>query len=132
MTHLTGTPSSTSLSGLMAQYTRIDTLAENIANTETTRTPDGGPYRRKDVTFSAPPDGQGGVRVEIHADDAPFPVERDPTHPDADADGLVRKPNVSIPQELVGLMQATNAAQANLAAYRIAREAEDSALDLLA
>lgn len=118
-------------SGLSAQRARIDTVAANLANAETTSTADGGPYRRRvvqleEVTFpelvrEAGAPGQedptrrlGGVRVAGVAEDASEgPMVYDPGHPDADENGYVRYPNVSITEEMVEMMEARRLYEAN-------------------
>ena len=118
-------------SGLSAQRARIDTVATNLANAETTRTADGGPYQRRvvqleEVTFpdlvrSADPTREedptrqmGGVRVAGVAQDATEgPLVYDPGHPDADQNGYVRYPNVSITDEMVEMMEARRLYEAN-------------------
>ena len=113
----------TSASGISAERVRIDTIAENIAQAEVTRSPDGGPYRRKVVHFE-PLLRQGedgttttaGVRVsKIATDDTtPFEVVHDPGHPDADAQGNVLYPNVNSTKEMADMILAMRAYEANL------------------
>jgi len=130
-------------SGLSAQRTRIETIAENIANAETTRTAAGGPYRRKVVrlrevpfqealaarTAGTPalpggmvggmpgavsPEAGGGVEVAgIAEDPTPGEVVYDPGHPDADENGYVRLPNVNLTRELIDLLEARRLYEAN-------------------
>ncbi len=115
-------------SGLSAERVRIDTISKNIANANTTRMPGGGepqPYRRQVVHF-APilrklADGSSitdGVRVSKVDGDfkTPFDEIPDPTHPDANADGVVRMPNVNTMKEMADLMTAVRAYEANLKA----------------
>ncbi len=152
-----------SAQGLSAQRLRMDVIAENIANASTTRTEEGGPYRRKEVvlrearTSAAPTFGEElqaalslsrGNRTHL-AGGSPSVARReastvevagiledpsegttvyDPAHPDANEDGYVRMPNVEIVQELVGLMGAARAYEANLAAMRAAQDAADATL----
>lgn len=114
-----------SSSGMAAQRERANVIAENIANAEVTRTPDGsGPYRRKVVSF-APllrdvlgKQLSSGVRVaEVAADTkTPFEVVHDPAHPDADAQGNVAYPNVNATKEMADLVLAMRGYDANMAA----------------
>jgi flagellar basal-body rod protein FlgC len=132
-----------SASGLTAQRLRMDIIAENIANVNTTRTADGGPYRRKTVLFEeiggadpfsmmfanitgmggSIPAPQGmGVRVSrIVEDNSPGLLTYDPTHPDADELGYVRMPNVNIVEEMVNMIAATRSYEANITAMGTVR-----------
>lgn len=124
-----------SATALTAQRLRMDTIAENIANVNTTRTENGGPFRRKTVLFEEIRDtgpfsgivrgallnqgsGQGrGVRVSrIVEDDSPGHLIYDPSHPDADAEGYVRMPNVNIVEEMVNMISASRSYEANITA----------------
>ena len=128
-------------SALAAQRTRIEVAVSNIANSESTRAADGQPYRRRAVmlaadsvnTFDAAM-GQAsatGVKVtSIVEDQAPFRRRYEPGHPDADADGFVALPNVDAPEEMVDMMGAARAYQANLAAIGLIREMVNKALEL--
>ena len=117
-------------SGLTAQQARMDTIAENIANAETTRTAAGGPYRRKVVTVAPVPYG-GGVRVlGTQQDTRPGSTVYEPGHPDADANGFVHYPNVDVTGETVDLMVARRAFEANATAFQVGREMLRRALDL--
>jgi flagellar basal-body rod protein FlgC len=109
--------------GLSAERIRIDVIARNIANAQTTRTPEGGPYRRQLVHFEPilrrAADGSiraAGVRVASIQDDLRTPFERifDPGHPDADAEGFVLMPNVNATREMADLITAVRAYEANL------------------
>lgn len=127
-------------SGLTAQQLRLDVIAENVTNVNTTRTEAGGPYRRKIVVFQAASGRDtfreamarvsagmapnkdhataGGVRVrEIVEDDAPLKQVFDPTHPDADENGYVALPNVDMVKEMTDAMAATQAYSANVTAF---------------
>ena len=109
-------------SGLSAERARVDVIARNIANAQTTYTPEGGPYRREVLRF-APilerlSDGSTrtqGVRVLGVERDADTPFERihDPDHPDADAEGFVLMPNVNTAREMADLITAMRAYEAN-------------------
>ena len=118
-------------SGMSAERLRIDVVAKNIANANTTRTPDGGPYRRQLVNFAPlldrAIDSHGtpgsrrevvGVRVaSVTSDDVtPLPRVFDPANPDADAQGYVTLPNVNPVMEMADLITATRAYEANVAA----------------
>jgi len=119
-----------SASALTAERLRLDVIAENLANAGTTRTAEGGPYRRKVVLF-APRGGVGGVRVVgIARDPSPFRLRYDPGHPDADAAGYVRLPNVDVVKEMVDLITATRAYEANVTAIGAAKAMFQRALDI--
>jgi flagellar basal-body rod protein FlgC len=126
---------------LNVERTRIEVAISNMANAESTRGADGQPYRRRDVVLAADPvtsfdaalgsAGATGVKVAaIVEDNAPFRRRYEPSHPDADADGFVSLPNVDAPQEMVDMLGAARAYQANLAAIGIIREMTSKALDL--
>ncbi|MCC6484529.1 MAG: flagellar basal body rod protein FlgC [Armatimonadetes bacterium] len=108
--------------GLSAQRERLDVVAENIANVNTTRTSQGGPYRRKEVVFetvlqdqSLLSDSPEGVRVsEVARDPSPLKKVYEPGHPDADARGYVTMPNVSVVDEMVDMISATRSYEANV------------------
>ncbi len=119
-------------SALDSQRQRLNIIASNLANAESTRTPDGGPYIRRDVVLRAvSPDksfhsvfdsafangsGPSAVRVtDIIQDERPFRVVYDPDHPDADEKGFLQLPNVNPIEEMVNLMSATRAYEANIA-----------------
>jgi len=120
-----------SVSGLKAQDRRLRLIANNIANARTTRTSSGAPYRRKDVAFSARVDEAGGVDVgEVVEDDAPFKRVYDPGHPDAQ-NGFVLYPNIDVPTEMVNMMSASRAYQANLALMKRYMEMVNVSLELL-
>ena len=124
-----------SASGLFAQRTRLDVIANNIANAETTRTVEGGPYARRQVTFAEALDaklkGRAGVEVAgIEADPAPARLVYDPGHPDARPDGYVAMPNVNIIQEMVEMTAATRSYEANVTAMNAAKSMFTAALEL--
>jgi flagellar basal-body rod protein FlgC len=136
---------SVSASGMSAQRARAELLVENLANAETTRTPEGGPYRRKDVVFttdSAPspfssifesqlkqPDG---VRVaEVVVDDRDPDRRYLPGHPDADKDGYVGFPRINPAEDMVDLMGTTRSFQANVAAITAVKDMIQRSIDLL-
>ena len=126
-------------SGLSAQRLRVQLIAANVANSETTRTPEGGPFRRKDAVFQVQPMGSTtdgmpltGVRVaEVQTSQEPFLTRYEPGHPDADAEGVVKYPNVNPVEEMVNLTEASRSYDANVAVIRAARAMASSAQDLL-
>jgi flagellar basal-body rod protein FlgC len=124
-----------SSSGLFAQRVRLDAIASNIANVNTTRTDKGGPYRRQEVVFRAHSgglqSGNGGVQVdEVMDDPAPPKIVHDPSHPDAGADGNVAMPNVNIVEEMVDMVTATRAYEANVQAITAAKSMVSKALEI--
>lgn len=135
-----------SASGMDAQRTRAELLVENLANAETTRTPDGGPYRRKDVIFSSDP-GNGsfaselgnamrsagtGVKVAGITVDPREPEKRYlPGHPDADKEGYVAFPRMNPAEDMVDLMGASRSYQANVSAISAVKEMIQRSLDIL-
>ena len=132
-----------SASGLSAERLRMEVIANNIANAMATRTSTGGPFRRQDVLFEAvmsefSGDGAlalpdlGGVRiVGVATDQSELPRIHDPGHPDADADGFVTMPNVFLPIEMVNLMTASRAYEANLKVLQNLRQQLEQTLTLL-
>lgn len=130
-------------SGMTAERLRLDVISNNIANVNTTRTLDGGPYRRQFVVFEPRP-GTGpfagmmkqqlqlnGVKVTgIRKDDSPPRMIYEPGHPDADADGYVRMPNINIITEMVDMMTASRAYEANVAAVNVAKSMMLKALEI--
>jgi flagellar basal-body rod protein FlgC len=134
-----------SSSALSVERLRMNVIAENIANAETTRTAEGGPYRRKQVLLAEQPAADvsgmgpaagaavgGGVQaVGVVPDQTPDKLVFDPSHPDANAQGYVRMPNVDIPVEMVDLMTATRAYEANAAAFQSQRQSQERTLELL-
>lgn len=120
-----------SASALTAQKTRLDVVAQNIANAQTTRTAKGGPYQRQVVSFetellrSQGVTGPGlqSVRVaQVTTDRSPGQQVYNPQHPDASADGLVTMPNVNLSQEMVDLITASRTYEANLSVVKNARQ----------
>ena len=116
-----------SASALEAQRQRMNVIASNMANIHSTRTDEGGPYRRKDVIFSAvseqsAPETLVGVKVvDIAADSTPFRTVYDPGHPDANKDGYVSMPNINIIEEMVNMMMASRAYEASVSAFNISK-----------
>ncbi len=136
---------SVSATGLSAQRTVINVVSENLANSQTTRTEEGGPYRRKQALLSpAPPAGNfpqvlsgkmgpqvKGVKAEIVEDPGTdFKVIHDPSHPDADETGSVTMPNVNIMEEMVTLMRATRSYEANVSTFNAAKHMALKALEI--
>ena len=136
---------SVSASGMSAQRTRAELLVENLANAETTRTPEGGPYRRKDVAFaeddavgsfssqldSALGSNVAGVTVsDTIVDSRPSERRYMPGHPDADKDGYVEFPNVNPAEDMVDLMGASRSYEANVAAISAVKDMIQKSLDL--
>jgi flagellar basal-body rod protein FlgC len=124
--------------GMAAQRLRVQLISANVANSETTRTKEGGPYRRKDAVFQAQDMGfsgelaNAGVRVaSIQVSQEPFLTRYEPGHPDADANGVVNYPNVNPVEEMVNLTEASRAYEANIASVRTAKTMATSALDIL-
>ena len=138
---------SVSASGMAAQRTRAALLVENIANSETTRTPDGGPYRRKDAIFSTQDIGSAfgselgaqlegtqltGVSVSgISVDGAPPEKRYMPGHPDADVDGYVSMPRMNPAEDMVDLVGANRSYQANVSAMSAVKDMIQKSIDLL-
>jgi flagellar basal-body rod protein FlgC len=135
---------SISSSGMSAQRRRAEILVENLANSETTRTPGGGPYRRKDVVFQSSPQSspfssvfqaeiqENGVEVaEVVEDDREPDRRYMPGHPDADANGYVAFPNISPASDMVDLMGASRGYEANVAAIGAVKDMINRSIDLL-
>ena len=121
-------------SALKAQSSRMRIIAENIANAESTaRTPGGDPYRRQVPVFEARNvDGATGVALaEVRPDDGDFKLEYDPSHPAANADGYVLRPNVDTLVESMDMREAQRAYEANLNVIETSRAMEVRTLDLL-
>jgi flagellar basal-body rod protein FlgC len=119
--------------GMSAQRTRLNTVASNLANSETTRSADGGPYVRRLPIFQAVELGDEGAGVEvtqIERDPTPGPMLFDPGHPDAGPDGYVRMPNVNVVEEMVDMMTAARSFEANVQAFQTLRDMVQAALGL--
>jgi flagellar basal-body rod protein FlgC len=116
----------------------MEVAVSNLANAESTRGPDGQPYRRRSVVLeTVQTDGSSfnvqaaGVRVaEIVQDQADFRRRYEPSHPDADENGFVAVPNVDVPEEMVDMLGAARAYQANLTAIGLIRDTVQKALEL--
>jgi flagellar basal-body rod protein FlgC len=142
-----------STSGMRAQRARINVISANIANAQTTKTQDGGPYQRQQVIFqevldsvinqdkskvsskykySNPTDTISGVRVHsIKPDESPGIKKYEPGHPDADKDGYVLYPNVNPVIEMTNLIEATRSYEANLASFKTQKTIDTKTIDLL-
>ncbi len=136
-------------SGMTAERLRLDVISNNIANVNTTRTTEGGPYLRQFVVFEPRP-GTGsfsnmmsrqlqsnqqsqlnGVKVSaIKKDDSPPRMVYEPGHPDADANGYVKMPNINIITEMVDMMTASRAYEANVTAVNVAKSMMLKALEI--
>jgi flagellar basal-body rod protein FlgC len=122
-----------SASGLSAERLRMDLIADNLANANTTRTAKGAPYQRKVAVFEPIEDGAlgGGVKVAaIESDRTPPRVVHQPGHPDADANGYVTYPNVNMVYEMVDLITASRAYEANISAFNAAKGMVMRALEM--
>ncbi|KLO24547.1 flagellar basal body rod protein FlgC [Marinitoga sp. 1154] len=126
-------------SGMTAERFRTEVISNNLANANTTRTENGGPYRRKIVTFKevlnknrTKRDEQlSGVRVSnLKEDNSPFRLVYDPGHPDADENGYVKYPNVNPLREMVDLISAQRAYESNVAVINSAKTMFNSALSI--
>lgn len=118
-----------SAQGMATQQKFLDIIAENISNAQTTRTTEGGPYKRQvAVTVRDPRTGELAVRVV--EDQQPGRLVHDPSHPDADEDGNVFLPNVDLNGEMVDLMLARRIHEANLTAFQAAKQMLRRAIDI--
>ncbi|MCC6501724.1 MAG: flagellar basal body rod protein FlgC [Deltaproteobacteria bacterium] len=135
---------SVSASGMEAQRFRMNIIASNLANVETTRTESGGAYRRKDIVFAAQGEGgfgsvlqkamdsaAPGVKVAGVIEDArPLKQVYEPAHPDADANGYVAFPNINVAEEMVNMIAASRSYEANVSAFKATREMALKALEI--
>ena len=131
-------------SALKAERTRLNVAATNLANANTTRTIEGGPYKAKSVVFAAKPVAldftevlnsiDAGLRkvevVDVVEDKAPFKEVFDPSHPDADENGIVKMPNVNPVEQMVDIMNARRAYEANVTALDAVKAMALRALDI--
>lgn len=141
-------------SGITAQHLRLDVISENVTNINTTRTEEGGPYRRKVVVFQAQNatrdafrvamararngmvsnagfETSGGVRVvEIAEDPSDFKLKYDPTDPDANEEGYVELPNVDLVKEITDAMAASQAYSADVTAFNVLKGVISSGLEI--
>lgn len=131
-----------SASALDVQRARMEVAVSNLANADSTRGPNGEPYRRREVVLeSTSPDSFGatldrvqaaGVKVAgVVEDQEPFRRRYEPGHPDADAEGYVAMPNVDVPEEMVNMIGAARAYQANLSAISLVKDTLQRSLDLI-
>lgn len=134
-----------SASGLSAQRQRMNTISANIANINTTRTPEGGPYRRKDVVFESMPDARNfgelvtsspnadiqRVQVtDIHVDQNAVEPRYEPDHPDANPEGYVLYPKINLMEEMANMIQATRSYEANVSAIQASKDMALGALEI--
>jgi flagellar basal-body rod protein FlgC len=134
-----------SSSALTAERTRMNLISSNLANANSTRTPEGGPYKRKDAVFAATPPGSFGAAlqqasgrartpgvevVQIVEDQNPPRLQFDPSHPDADAQGYVAMPNVNVVEEMADMIAATRAYEANVTATQAAKSMAMKTLEI--
>jgi flagellar basal-body rod protein FlgC len=134
-----------SSSGMAAQRMRMNTISSNIANINTTRTPEGGPYRRKDVLFEAMPETKNfgeiitdmgkrntqRVQVTDVVVDQKAPILKyEPGHVDANEDGYVAYPNINLMEEMANMIQATRSYEANVSALKATTDMALSALEI--
>lgn len=133
-------------SGMAAQRARMNTISSNMANINTTRTPEGGPYRRKDVVFEAIPDSKSfGDIMSVNDPKADFnrvqvtdvvydkkaPILKyDPSHPDANPEGYVAYPNINLMEEMTNMIQASRSYEANVQAIQATKDMALSALEI--
>jgi len=140
----------TSASGLTAQRLRMDVIAGNIANVDTTRTPEGGPFKRQLVVFASRSDatfrkfpflpmkiktemedpGDGVKVLEIMKDPSPPRLRYEPGHPDANSEGYVAYPNIDVVKEMVDMINASRAYEANVTSMNAAKRMFSRALNI--
>ncbi len=125
-------------SGLQAQRVRMDTIANNMLNANTTRNAKGEkvPYRRRFVLFAPGQGGEHGNRAGVHVqnieqDQSPFRKQYQPGHPDADAQGYVQYPNVDVAIEYVNALEASRAYEANITMMDVSKAMINASLRLL-
>ncbi len=134
-----------SSSGMTAQRMRMNTISSNIANINTTRSPEGGPYRRKDVVVEAMPDARSfgeiltsqpqrdlaRVQVTDVISDQKAPLMKfEPNHPDANEEGYVAYPNINLMEEMANMITATRAYEANISAMNATKDMALQALEI--
>jgi flagellar basal-body rod protein FlgC len=135
-----------SSSGMAAQRARMNTISSNIANINTTQSPEGGPYRRKDVVFESMPDAKNfgeiitstdphgafqRVQVSDIISDRKAPLLKyEPDHPDANPDGYVAYPNINLMEEMTNMIQASRSYEANVSAVQASKDMALSALEI--
>ena len=136
---------SISASGLTAQQLRMNVISSNLANINTTRTPEGGPYQRKEILFASEPirpafqdilhsqmsNKLSGVRVVGIADDPrPALMKYEPTNPEANAQGYVAAPNINLIEEMVNMISATRSYEAGITAINSTKNMALKALEI--
>ena len=132
-----------SASALKAQRVRMNAISSNLANIETTRTPDGGPYRKREVVFQSSQQGfadtrdtrlrnavQGVKVAQVQAGNQPPLMVYNPSHPDANTQGLVAMPNISLVEETADMMSASRAYEANVTVVKSAKRMALKALEI--
>lgn len=134
-----------SASGMAAQRTRMNTISSNIANVNTTRTPEGGPYRRKDVVLEAMPEAKSFGEIltsapqkdvarvqvtDVTVDRRAPRMEYQPDHVDADENGYVAYPNINMMEEMANMIQATRAYEANVSAMNATKDMAMTSLEI--
>lgn len=134
-----------SASALSAQRLRMNAISVNLANVETTKTPEGGPYRRKEVVFSAQPVKKGFgdflraaageqlykvIAKVVENKNQTFKRVFDPGHPDADASGFVAKPDINLIEEMVEMLSASRSYEANVTAFNASKDMALRALEI--
>ena len=141
-----GTGFRISSSGMNAQKTRMNTISSNIANINTTQSPEGGPYRRKDVVFESMPDAKSfgdivsqtspksdfqRVQVTDIISDRKAPLMKyEPDHPDANPEGYVAYPNINLMEEMTNMIQASRSYEANVSAMQASKDMALSSLEI--
>lgn len=134
-----------SASGMAAQRTRMNTISSNIANINTTRSPEGGPYRRKDVVLESMPEAKSfgeiltsapqkdiaRVQVTDVTVDRKAPLMKyEPDHVDADENGYVAYPNINLMEEMANMIQASRSYEANVAAMNATKDMAMTSLEI--
>jgi flagellar basal-body rod protein FlgC len=134
-----------SSSGLSAQRMRLNTISSNIANINTTSTPEGGPYRRKEAVFEAMPETRNFGEIltaepdrnlqrvqvtDVHVDRGAPLMKYEPDHPDANPEGYVAYPNINMMEEMTNMIQATRSYEANVSAMQATKDMAMTALEI--
>ncbi len=134
-----------SSSGMTAQRMRMNTISSNIANINTTRTPEGGPYRRKDVVFESMPETRNFGEIltsepdknvqrvqvtDVSVDTGAPNMKYEPNHPDANEEGFVAYPNINLMEEMANMIQATRSYEANVSAMQATKDMATTALEI--
>lgn len=134
-----------SSSGMTAQRMRMNTISSNIANINTTRTPEGGPYRRKDVVFESMPETRNFGEIltsepdrnvqrvqvtDVSVDQGAPNYKYEPNHPDANEEGYVAYPNINLMEEMANMIQATRSYEANVSAMQATKDMAISGLEI--